>query len=62
MEVPLNTRLYTLPAMLKALATAVKPVIMLSMRLPESETSKLTVPVAVRVPVPSKAAPMQLPP
>src|SRR5260370_24456013 len=62
MEVPLNTRPYTLPATLKALATAVKPVIMLSMRLPESETSKLTVPGAGRVPVPSKAAPMQLPP
>src|SRR5260370_15176388 len=35
---------------------------MVSMRSPESETTKLSVPVAVRVPLPSQTAPLQLPP
>ena len=63
MEVPLITTPFTLPDTLKALVTALKVLTMLSMRLPESETTKLKVPVAVRVaPVLSKAAPLQIPP
>ena len=52
---------FMLPATPKGLVTILKLVTMASMRLPESETMKLCVPVPVRIaPVLSKAAPTQL--
>ncbi len=62
MEVELNIR----PVMMsesKAPATALELVRIHLMRLPESDTMKLCVPVNVRTaPVLSKPAPMQIPP
>jgi hypothetical protein len=58
MAVVLNTTPFVLST-----PTALKLVTMVSMRLPESETTKLWVPVATRVaPVLLKTAPLQLPP
>jgi hypothetical protein len=65
MEVALFTGIvsFKLSATLKGLVTKLKLVTMASMRLPESETMKLCVPVPVRIaPVLSKAAPTQFPP
>ena len=65
MEVALTTGIvsFVLPATPKGLVTTLKLVTMVSMRLPESETIKLCVPVPVKTaPVLSKTAPMQRPP
>ncbi len=63
MAVVLNTLPCALPATLTALVTVLKLVIMLSMRSPESETTKLLVVVPTLVaPVLSKTAPLQVPP
>ena len=65
MEVALFTGIvsFMLPATPKGLVIILKLVTMASIRLPESETMKLCVPVPVRIaPVLSNAAPAQLPP
>ena len=65
MEVALFTGIvsFMLPASPKGLATTLKLVIMVSMRLPEWDTMKLCVPVPSRIaPVLSKTAPMHRPP
>jgi hypothetical protein len=54
---------FMLPASPKGLATTLKLVIIVSMRLPESDTMKLCVPVPSRIaPVLSKTAPLHRPP
>ena len=54
---------FSMPGTPNGLLTKLRLVIMVSMRLPESETIKLCVPVPVRTaPVLSKTAPMHRPP
>ena len=54
---------FMLPASPKGLVTILKLVMMVSMRLPESDTMKLCVPVPSRTaPVLSQTAPVQRPP
>ena len=65
MEVALTIGIvsFSMPGTPNGLVTKLRLVIMVSMRLPESETIKLCVPVDTRVaPVVSKTAPLQRPP